>query len=211
MSSVSPYLQREMARLKTESEALRLEVQSLRRVTGLVDALLTVYDAQGRGQDDLLTLLDGVLGIAVEAVQAEDGSLFIHDEENNQLVAVVVQGRIAGQLTGRCLPLDEGIAGWVVRTCQPAVMNTPYADNRFYAEFDRMFNYRTRSILAVPITGGGRVIGVIELLNKQNGLLFDEADQSLVELLCRLVGHTLNIMIELDTSGATDPTACEDE
>lgn len=210
MSSVSPYLQREMSRLKAESEALRLEVQSLRRVTRLVDSLLAVFDEQDSGQSGLLPLFDGILSVAIEAVQAEDGSLFIHDEENDQLVAVMVHGRVAPQLTGRCLPLNEGIAGWVVRTSEPALMNAPYTDNRFYAEFDRMFNYRTRSILAVPITGGGRVIGVIELLNKQNGLLFDEADQSLVELLCRLVGHALNMMIQLDTSGAAGPTTCDD-
>lgn len=198
---VNPYVKQQLARLRAETDALCQEVQSLRRTADLVNALLDVFDLHAT-DGDLLPLLNGILQVAEDAVGAEESSLLVYDEDNAELVFVAVRGSIAGQLAGQRLPLDAGVVGWAVRNNEPAIVNAPYSDDRFFPYFDESLHYRTRTILAVPVNGGGRILGVIELLNKRNGLLFDEDDQCVIELLGRFTGHMLHLMIEQDAGAA---------
>jgi GAF domain-containing protein len=62
-------------------------------------------------------------------------------------------------------------------------------------------------VLAVPITGKGRVLGVIEVLNKHSGRIFDPADQTLLTLLCRFAGDVLYTMSQQDEQGTAAKSA----
>jgi sigma-B regulation protein RsbU (phosphoserine phosphatase) len=68
-----------------------------------------------------------------------------------------------------------------------------YADPRFNPDFDNETGYRTRSILCLPLIGnGGRLMGVIQVLNKKDQAGFDEADGSL------LAGLSAHITVALE-------------
>lgn len=56
--------------------------------------------------------------------------------------------------------------------------------------------FRMSSSLAIPILCGGRVLGVIEVLNKRDGMHFSTADQTLLALTCRLAGKLLDTIIQ---------------
>jgi two-component system sensor histidine kinase VicK len=76
--------------------------------------------------------------------------------------------------------IGQGVAGWVALTGQPAMVNSAYSDERFFAEFDRASGFHTDSILCVPLKVEQRVIGVLEALNKRKGI-FDESDQRFLQ------------------------------
>jgi GAF domain-containing protein len=85
-----------------------------------------------------------------------------------------------------------GIAGWVATQRQPLIVNNPRQDRRFSHEVDETFSFITRSILSVPMIARDKLVGVIQLLNKQGGQPFLEADADLLAIL----GHVAAIALE---------------
>ncbi|MCG3210393.1 MAG: hypothetical protein FOGNACKC_04024 [Anaerolineae bacterium] len=193
-SATLRFLQQENARLREDNETLRAENFALR---GYVAALEELQRAAGEiiSENDLFELLDKILASAMAMLQAEDGSLMLLDEDTGDLEFVLVHSDIQHQLRGYRIPTDRGIAGWVVTHRQPLIVNTPHQDWRFSRQIDTEFNFSTRSLMAVPLAARGRVIGVIELLNKRNGEEFAETDKTLLSILGQIAGATL---LELD-------------
>ena len=69
----------------------------------------------------------------------------------------------------------------MAKTRTPINIPDTYADARFDPDFDKETGYRTRSILCLPLIGNGdRLIGVIQVLNKKDQEVFNEADESLL-------------------------------
>jgi GAF domain-containing protein len=192
---VSQYVKQEMSRLQEENEALREEVQTLRQYINAIQALMDAIDALDPSTE-IMSLLDRILLNALIVINATDGSLLVLDEETTELVFVLSRGTMGEQLIGHRMPSNKGIAGWVVEHRQPTIVNNPRADDRFYAGIDQSLKFVTRSILAAPVSGGGRVLGVVEVVNKRNGQPFNETDQILLTLLCRFAGDFLYRMLE---------------
>jgi GAF domain-containing protein len=84
------------------------------------------------------------------------------------------------------------VAGWVAEHRQPTIVEDPRHDSRFFQEVDSALNFRTHSLLAAPIIGQGRLLGVIEVLNKDLGRSFSSDDLTLLTLLCRYAGELLH-------------------
>ena len=79
------------------------------------------------------------------------------------------------------MPIGQGIAGRVAATGETINIADAYADERFNQEVDRRTGYRTRSILCAPVVDvGGRVVAVLQLLNRLDGAPFDEDDERLL-------------------------------
>lgn len=80
------------------------------------------------------------------------------------------------------LPCGVGIVGTVAQTGESAVV--PYApdDPRFYPGVDKKTGLSTISLLAVPLWVRGKVLGVLEVVNKRQGT-FNTDDRALVETL----------------------------
>jgi len=184
----------ELERLEAENHALRQESLSLRQ---FIDSMQNLMDAvEGPKNDkEILELLGEILENARRTISAEDGSLLVLDDETDELVFAITQGRIPEELLRwRRLPAGEGIAAWVIRNRRATIANNPHEDTRFYQDLDQELEFTTSSILAAPIVGGGRVLGVIELLNKKEEV-FSASDQALLTLLCRFAGELLHALI----------------
>ncbi|HOA24599.1 MAG TPA: GAF domain-containing protein [Aggregatilineales bacterium] len=204
------YLRREIARLQQENRALRDEVHALTRYINAIHAFMSTLDELDALEPDgnPIALLDHPLRAAEIAGDAEESSLLLYDEDTYELAFIRASGPVAKPLRGQRMPANRGIAGWALQTGQPTIVNNPYADDRFYAAIDTTLDFRTRSILAVPIAGGGQKLGVIELINKRGGAPFDEFDRLLVELICRMAGHVLHLLVEQERTseeGAVQP------
>lgn len=183
----------ELSRLECENAKLKEEILCLRIC---LDAMQTLMDAVEDGLDPM-TILQTALDDALRMTKAQDGSVLIRNEETNELVFVLSQGAIPHeQLAWRGIPAGKGIAAWVVDNQRATIVNDPYADDRFFAILDNEFEFRTRSVLAAPIVGGGACLGVFELLNKQDQLLFSTGDQTLLSLLCRFMGELLSTLVK---------------
>lgn len=188
--------QEEIARLESENASLREEIRALRQ---FIDSMQNLMEAVEHPLPDaeLMELLSGVLDNALQTINADNGSLLVLDEDTNELVFVITHGDFAKQeLTWRRLPPGEGIAGWVANNRRATIVNDAQVDDRFYPAVDREFGFQTNSVLAAPIIGGGRVLGVIEVINKRHGKLFNMGDQTLLTLMCRFSGELLYTVIK---------------
>lgn len=200
------FLQQENARLQDENQRLQGENRALRQY---IDALKDLDTAAQRimSEENLLDLLNEILYEAMVVIRAEDGSLLLLDEETDELVFAVVHGDIQGELRGYRIGADIGIAGWVATEGELLITNNPRQDWRFSPQIDEAFGFVTRSILCVPMITRGKVMGVIELLNKYNGNQFVEADAALLSILAHVAGTALDDMrrrLESDEGASTN-------
>src|SRR5262245_39664120 len=125
--------------------------------------------------DDLLQV---IVEEAAEVMDADRATLFLYDETRNELWSKTTQRLEIKEIR---LPLGVGIAGTVAKTRTAINISDTYADTRFDPDFDKETGYRTRSILCLPLIGSGdRLIGVIQVLNKKDQEVFNEADESLL-------------------------------
>jgi putative nucleotidyltransferase with HDIG domain len=83
-------------------------------------------------------------------------------------------------LVGTRLPPNVGIVGAVARDAVPLIVNDAKADPRHYGAVDASTALKTRSLLCVPLTNKGHTLGVIEVVNKVNGIPFDDEDCDLL-------------------------------
>ena len=117
-------------------------------------------------------------------------------KETDELVFVLVHGDIQHRLLDYRIRGDEGIAGWVASHGEPLIVNDPRRDKRFLLEIDDEFGFITQSIMCVPMMTQGRLIGVIELLNKQDRSGFSETDTALLLILGQVAAIALEEMQE---------------
>jgi GAF domain-containing protein len=186
-------LSKEIARLKEENAHLRGLVhrygEFIAALLSLEKTAATVHDSQ-----ELLRLLKRILNDALAIVGVQDGSLALLDDETAELEFVIVCGQVAPSLKGYRMPSHEGIAGWVVTHQQPVVVENARLDTRFSQRVDQQTGFYTRSILAVPLVGDDRVLGVVEVINKRQNEPFDDLDQALVWLFCQFAGQALSAL-----------------
>jgi signal transduction histidine kinase len=165
--------------------------QEMQRVIDWMDLRFRAVTEIGRALGSTLNLdelLVQVMDKVTLILQAERSSLFLVDEERGQIWSKVAQG--AGKLEIR-LPLGSGIAGAVAATGRTVNIKDAYGDPRFNPEVDRVTGYKTHSVLCVPLRGKtGRVSGVIEVLNKRDGV-FTVEDENILAAIASQAGMAL--------------------
>ena len=153
-------------------------------------ALLRVVSAL-QAEKDLDRLLNLILSSITPVLGAERSTLFLYDPQRHELYDKIAQKSEVKEIR---IPVGKGIAGTVAETLKAVNIPDAYADPRFDGATDRKTGWRTRSILAVPLlTHEGRLVGVIEVLNKKRGS-FDETDQKVLE------AFSTNAAIALDNA-----------
>jgi DNA-binding response OmpR family regulator/putative methionine-R-sulfoxide reductase with GAF domain len=121
-------------------------------------------------------------------LQVEAGSLFLVDEESGDLVLEISLGGILEKEGGLRLKMGQGIAGWAAENNQTALVPDVRADKRFFPNVDLRTGFVTRSVLAVPLSIKGKVLGVIQVINPTGAKQrFDENDRKLLEALAASV------------------------
>ena len=140
------------------------EAIALRRVLEVTRKLAAPFD--------LDTMLKEVVDASRKILDADRGTVFLYDEESNELVV-----RVATELGNIRIPADKGIVGESAQSRK--LINVPdcYADNRFNRAIDRQTGYKSRCMLTIPLIGyEDSLIGVLQILNKNDGA-FDEQDE----------------------------------
>jgi GAF domain-containing protein/type II secretory pathway predicted ATPase ExeA len=117
-----------------------------------------------------------------EYFKVEAGSLLLHDEATGELVFVMTLEGGEEKLFGRRLPPDAGVAGHVARTQQVYITNDAENDPRHYKLSGEGAEFVTRNILCAPMVIKDGTIGVIELINKQDGPFTEQEAQRLAAI-----------------------------
>ncbi len=134
-------------------------------------------------------LLQTMVDRIKQEVGAERCTLYLIDANTSELVSKVAH---LPELKEIRLPMGKGVAGHVAATGH--VLNLPdvKGDPRWFSGIDAKTGFETRSMLVVPVLDRDhKTIGVIQLLNKSEGL-FDEGDELLLEQLAEQVGQALD-------------------
>ena len=132
---------------------------------------------------DLGELLDLILKIARTGVKADRGTVFLVDNAKGEIWSIVASGLDRQEIR---VPLGHGVAGRVGQTGETIVVEDAYTLPFHDRTFDQKFGYRTTSLLCLPIRHHDKkIVGVIQLLNKEGGA-FTADDQ---DFLSKLSGH----------------------
>jgi signal transduction protein with GAF and PtsI domain len=121
-------------------------------------------------------LLDQIVATAAHVLGANAASLFLVDEETEELIFEVALGEKASEVKKFRLPLGQGIAGFTAATGQALAVADVQQDPRWAQDIGQAVQYLPQSILSVPLSVEDRVTGVLELLDKAGGQPFSPAD-----------------------------------
>jgi signal transduction histidine kinase len=154
-------------RLEEQRRVLETQVVKLHK---LMDASKIINSTL-----DLDRLLGLIMDAAVSSIEADRGTLYLVDAIKQELWSKVLQGADMVEIR---LPIGKGIAGQVALTGETINIPDAYVDDRFNREVDKRTGYLTRNILCMPMRNkDGKVIGVIQLLNKQDGCFTMDDEQ----------------------------------
>ncbi len=190
-NSTLKFLQQENQRLMNENNSLREEAMAMRDyLTGLRSLQRAAEEITTEVKP--LALLDRILYSVLTVLDVSNGSVLLMDDANDELVFVVVHGDLGHSLPGHRMPSDQGIAGWVATNKEAQFVNNVRTDRRFVGDIDEVFQFETHSLLCVPMISRGKVLGVIEAVNKFNQQDFNEADVNLLSTLACIAAMAID-------------------
>ena len=138
-------------------------------------------------EDALRTSLSEV----VKAVGAEAGTIWFYNSAGDRRIypSFIIGG---ADLTGMSLAEGEGIAGQVVQSGKTTVVKDCQKDERWAGRFDEATGFVTKSMVCVPLINKYETIGCIQIINKKDGSLYDDADVALCEDLAMLTAIAID-------------------
>ena len=157
------------ARLLEETQQRAYQLSTLNELTRQLTSTL-----------ELEPLLQTILENAVSILNCEAGSLFLVDEQTDDLVFKVTVGPASSELVGQRVPAGSGIVGRAAQLREPVVENQAQTSEVHFAAAARQIGFTSKSLLAVPLLYKDSVIGVIEVINRKDGLPFVEDDKTLL-------------------------------
>jgi GAF domain-containing protein len=125
-------------------------------------------------------LLQSIVDAARAIFRAQAASVFLLDEEADELVFEAVSGEGEDELVGMRFPSSTGLAGWVLVTRQPLVVDDLHADPRFAQQAAESTGYVPKALIAVPLLADDRAIGVLEVLDRPPETPFTTADMDVL-------------------------------
>ena len=139
-------------------------------------------------------LLQSVVEVARAIFRAQASSIFLLDEETDELVFEAVAGEGSETLRGRRFPSSTGIAGWVLVARQPLVIENVGDDPRFARDAAESTGYVPRGLMAVPLLHEERALGVLEVLDRPQETRFSLAEIELLGLFANQAAIALDLL-----------------
>jgi diguanylate cyclase (GGDEF)-like protein len=119
-------------------------------------------------------------------LDAEAGSLLFLEEEVGELFFAEAVGEKGEKVKGIKLKTGQGVAGLVAEKGEPVIVHDASLDPRFFDGVDKISNFVTRNIVCVPLRTKDRILGSIEVINKNSGS-FDSDDMLILTALANQV------------------------
>ena len=172
-----------VARQAAEIESLRRRLADERFARDLRDALtLAATAGTVAAPVSHARLLEMIVATAADIIGANAASLFLIDQEQQDLIFEVALGDKAEEVKKFRVPLGKGIAGLVALSGQPMAISDTAEDDRDAADIAQAVGYAPKNILCVPLFYQDQVIGVLELLDKEGEATFSAGDMEALGL-----------------------------
>ena len=121
-------------------------------------------------------LLSKIVETAAELTASEGSSILLRDRRTGELRFRTASGDSTSQLANIPVPIEGSIAGTVLVSGEPVIVDDARADPRHFGNVGRQVGVQIRTLLAVPLLVKERSIGVLEVLNKREGQRFTQED-----------------------------------
>lgn len=164
----------------TENETIKsLEAKNLKMAK--IIEVVKVLSSQ-RNFDDLLSI---IIRETTDILEADRTSLFIYDSETKELRSRIAEKSGIKEIR---FGIDKGIAGYVARTKKLLNIEDAYENDLFNPVFDTKTGFCTKNILCMPMESyTGKLIGVIEVMNKKSFAQFTKEDEEIITIFASLV------------------------
>lgn len=130
---------------------------------------------------DYQETIEQLLHSARELLGAEAASVFLVNGRPRKL-QMAASTNLSREAAWKIrFPMGQGVAGWVAQNGSTANIHDISRDSRFYNKVDQKTGFRTRGYLCVPLVASGKVIGTLQVLNRNRGDRFTRGDQELLE------------------------------
>jgi signal transduction histidine kinase len=166
----------ESVRKEETREALyRREVATILRSSALINSSLNIEQ-----------VLDNSMKWAEDFMGAEASTVYELEDRSNELVVRLARGEKKESVGRITLKVGEGIAGTVVKTGKPMVIQDVNQEKKFTDKIDRLTGFHTKSAICVPLVLRNRPIGALQVINKKSGEPFNRSD---LEILFAIAQH----------------------
>ncbi len=141
---------------------------------------------------DLPKLVGEVIASVKGLLEAEAATVFLYDQASGELTFDAVSGGAEEEVRSLRLKPGEGLAGWVAEHQAAVAVADVQHDPRFSGRLDEKTGFVTRSVVAAPLMFRGRLVGVVEAVNRTQGRSFSDADARTLATLAPHVAVALN-------------------
>lgn len=160
-------------------------MESVQQLKAKVNELFSLLEAfkQLTSNLEVQDVFQNILLQMVQVVKAEAGTLWVLDNKTEELTVSAAYGPTASKILHIRMKKDEGIVGRVITTGEPELIED-VSKHPFWAKHvDQSSGFVTNSMITVPLIAKGKVLGALQLLNKQNTSFFNKEDINLALIL----------------------------
>ncbi|HZM24794.1 MAG TPA: GAF domain-containing protein, partial [Anaerolineales bacterium] len=140
---------------------------------------------------NLETLLQVITGTATELLDCEGASILLYDEKNHRLYFAAATGSDPAKLAEIPVPMEGSLAGTIFNTNSPIILNDAEQDPRHFTQVSDHIKFKVKTLLGVPMPIKDRTVGVLEAINKRNGV-FDERDSTILSVTAAHAAIAIN-------------------
>ena len=139
-------------------------------------------------------LLGAIVHVARSIFGAKASSILLLDEEAGELVFEAVVGEGEESLLGTRFPADHGIAGWVLATRTPLVIEDVEQDPRHARDVAEGTGYVPKGIMAAPLLTEDAALGVLSVLDRPEQSLFSLQEMELLGLFANQAAIAVDLL-----------------
>jgi GAF domain-containing protein len=139
-------------------------------------------------------LLQSIVEVARAIFKAKASSIFLLDEAADELVFEAVAGEGSQSLIGQRFPSSTGVAGFVLVSRHPLVIDDVVSDPRFARDAAESTGFVPKGLMAVPLLHEERALGVLEVLDRPQDSRFSLAEMELLGLFANQAAIALDLL-----------------
>jgi len=147
------------------------QLNALLKLSSLINSVLDTSEIRKYAIEAAMSLLN-----------TEAGSLILIDQKTGNLYFEVALGDKSDRIKEVILKKGQGLAGWVAEKGEAIIVHNVQSDHRFFQDADTKSNFSTRDMVCVPVTSKDHVLGVLQAINKKNGIFDDDDKEVLLSL-----------------------------
>ena len=147
-------------------------------------------------EESYRALLAAIVEVARSIFGAKASSIVLLDEETEELVFEAVVGEGEDTLLGTRYPAGKGIAGWVLATRTPLVIEDVQQDPRFAKDVAEDTGYVPSGLMAAPLLHDERALGVLSVLDRPEQSLFSLKEMELLGLFANQASIAVDLLLK---------------